>query len=100
MDVAAQQIQRKIQSIAQRGDDDEGDHVARHRAQLVEHAGDDAAGQHQGHQPGVGHDVAEIAGDAVVHRAEHRRDLSKALGVSAGADDQHQDSGHNNMKLV
>src|SRR5699024_1441841 len=36
VDVAAQQVQREVQGIAQRGDNHKGDHIAGHCPQLVE----------------------------------------------------------------
>ena len=81
MDVAAQQIQREVQGVSRHGDDEEHHHVAGDGAQGVEHLSDDAAGQHQGHQPGVGQDVPEIAGHVVVQGAEDPGDLPESLSV-------------------
>ena len=66
MDVAAQQVQREVQCVARKGDNQEDDDVARDGPQGVEHLGDDRAGQHQSHKTGVGQDVAKVARHMVV----------------------------------
>ena len=43
MDIAAQQVQGKVQHIAHEGDQNEGDHAAGDAAQGVEHLRDDRA---------------------------------------------------------
>ena len=47
VDVAAQQIQRQVQCVADQRDDNEGDDLAEGGAQGVEHPGNDGTGQHQ-----------------------------------------------------
>ena len=70
VDIAAQQVQRQVQCVADHGNDDKQDHVAEGGRQGVEHLGDHAAGQHQGHKADIGQNIAEIAGDAVVNGAD------------------------------
>ena len=70
VDVAAQQVQPEVQRVADQADRDEDQQGARHRAQRVEDLGNDAAGQHQGHQTGVGQNVAEPARDVAVDAGE------------------------------
>ena len=92
MDVAAQQVQRQVQHIADECDDDEGDHVAGGGAQHIEHLGQHCAGQHQRHQPDVGQDITEETRHAVVHRRHEARYLAEALFAPARAVYQHKNA--------
>ena len=90
MDVAAQQVQREVESIAGYRHEQEEHHVPRDRAERIEDRCNDRACQHQGHQSGIGKNVAEVARHMVVDRAEDRRDLAEALRAPAGADHDHR----------
>ena len=79
MDVAAQQVQGKVQCVARHGDDEEHHDVSGDGAQGIEHLRNDAACQHQSHQTGVRQDVPEISGDVVIQRSEDPSDLAEAL---------------------
>ena len=89
MDVAAQQVQREVQSVARQRDDEKHHHVAGNGAQGVEYLCNHAARQHQGHQTGIGQNVSEVARDVVIERAEYGPHLAKPLGVPAGANQHH-----------
>ena len=79
MDIAAQQVQGKVQRVARHGDDEEHHHVAGDGAQGVEHLGNDAARQHQSHQTGIGQDVPKYPVTWLYREAEDPSDLAEAL---------------------
>ena len=90
MDVAAQQVQRQIQGVADEGDDHEAHHVPGGGTQHIEYLRQHGARQHQRHQTHIGEDIAEKACDAVIYGAHQPRDLAEALLAPAGAVYQHQ----------
>lgn len=87
--VAAEEIEPEVHRVAEHRDDDERDHVPRHRREHVEHLRDHAARKHQRHQSRVGQNVAEVARHVVIERAEHARELAPAFALHDGAE-QHQ----------
>ena len=66
MHVAAEEIESEVHRVAEHRDDDERDHVPRHRREHVEDLRDHAAREHQGHQSRVGQNVAEVARHVVI----------------------------------
>ena len=90
MDIAAQQVQREVESIAGYRHEQEEHHVPRDRAERIEDRCNDRACQHQGHQSGIRKNVAEVARHMVIDRAEDRCDLAEALRAPAGADHDHR----------
>ena len=90
MDIAAQQVQREVERVACQGDDQKYNDVSGNGAQRVEHLGDNAAGQHQGHQSGIGQEISEIAGHVVINRAENTRDLAHETLTGDDGTQHHQ----------
>lgn len=91
MDIAAQQVQGKVKGIAQKGKCKEDDEIAGDGRQGIEYLCDDRTGQHQRHQPDIGEDIPEVAGDVIVNRTADADDLSAdALFAVALGDDQHR----------
>ena len=94
MDIAAQNIQGKVQNIAKHGDDNKHHHVPRHGAQRIEHACDNGAGEHEGHEPGVGEHIGENAGNAVIQISEQSAQSADDVAIVGSdlAGQQHDQS--------
>ena len=103
MHEAADQVQRKVQRMADAEHEHEEDRAAHghavgvaERAELVEYARNNAAGEHQRHQTRVREQIAQIPGRAVVHRAENAGDLSEALAGDELSEHEHADADEEN----
>lgn len=100
---AADQVQRKVQRMADAEHEHEKDRAAHghavgvaERAELVEYARNNAAGEHQRHQTRVREQIAQIPGRAVVYRAENAGDLSEALAGDELSEHEHADADEEN----
>jgi len=92
MNEAAQEVQRKIQCVSRKRDNEKENDIPWNGAQRIEHLGDDASGQHQGHQTRIGQNIAEIARHMVVDGTEHGSYFAKALRIPSGTHQNHHDT--------
>lgn len=76
VDIAAQQVQREVQHIANERDDYKAYHISGDRTQRVEHLGNDGTGEHQSHQTRIGQNIGKISGNVIVQGAADTNQLS------------------------
>ena len=98
MDIAAQQVQRHVQGVADHGDQEEQNDIAGDGAEGVEHLGNDRTGQHQRHQTGIGQNIGKISGNVIVQGTADAHELSAdtLLAIALGEyqkDDDGDDKG-------
>ena len=92
MDIASKEVQAEVQRVSYQEYDDEQEDVVCNGPDGIEHLADNAAGQHQCHDSGIGKKIAEPSGQFVVGKAEDTGDLSEPFGIFHRTVHQHENA--------
>ena len=99
MHEAAEKVEREVERVAYKEDDDEGDDAYHahavgggHRGDVVEHLRHNAAREHEGHDTRIRKYIAEPARQRIINAAERRGELAEALRVPPRAEEERDDT--------